>query len=136
MNQPYVFHRFYEDHAVVLAQLDDLERFLERGAGRPLEAGAWRAVRTLLELLERLELRQMLGDLVACLELPAGPARDERVRIELRDFVDLLRLHIAKEESAVFSVAARALTAAELEAISAGLGNDPSDPPFQARRNT
>lgn len=59
------------------------------------------------------ELRSLLAGLAAEIRRPAGRARDEQVGVQLRDLVDLLRLHIHREETAVFEVADRILRAAE-----------------------
>jgi len=85
---------------------------------------------------EHAELRQMLGDLSALLDSPAGMVRDGRVRVELRDFVDLLRLHIQKEEATVFAVASRVLATAELETLAARLGVPPNDSRDSFRRTS
>lgn len=73
-----------------------------------------------LDLLRREhdELRQMLAALVAELARAPSPARDEQVVVQLRDFVDLLRIHVHKEEVAVFTIAARALTPLEVTTLS------------------
>jgi hemerythrin-like domain-containing protein len=55
------------------------------------------------------ELRSMLVALAHLLTQPAAPARDEQVEIQVRDLVDLLRIHVRKEEAVVFSVAERVL---------------------------
>src|SRR5690349_15923677 len=47
-------------------------------------------------------LRMMLGDLRDALTKPATSTRNEQVAVALRDFVDLLRIHIRKEELLVF----------------------------------
>jgi hemerythrin-like domain-containing protein len=63
---------------------------------------------------EHADLRSMLERLDALLAKPAAADRDEQVVVQARDLVDLLRIHIRKEEQAVFAVAARVLTAPEL----------------------
>jgi len=63
------------------------------------------------------ELRTMLVQLRALLAEPATPARDEQVSVQVRDFVDLLRIHIHNEEAAVFSVAERVLAPAEISQL-------------------
>jgi hemerythrin-like domain-containing protein len=67
------------------------------------------------------DLRGMLRDLNATLARPAGRARNEQVAVQGQDFADLLRIHIRKEESVVFSVAERMLNPQELAQISARL---------------
>lgn len=63
------------------------------------------------------ELRGMLESLDRLLAQAASPARDEQVSVQVRDFVDLLRIHIHKEEAAVFRVAARVLTPQDLQQL-------------------
>ncbi|HET9941540.1 MAG TPA: hemerythrin domain-containing protein, partial [Candidatus Eisenbacteria bacterium] len=62
-------------------------------------------------------LRMMLADLEETLGLP-GEARDEQMTVQIRDLVDLLRIHIRKEEALVIGVAERVLQPAEVEALS------------------
>ena len=62
------------------------------------------------------ELRAMLARLQNTLKQPAGAARDEEIGVQARDLVDLLRLHIRKEEI-VLGVAERVLTPPEIEAL-------------------
>lgn len=62
------------------------------------------------------ELRSLLASLAAELDAP-GARRDERLAVQLRDLIDLLRLHIRREESAVFEVAERILGAREARAL-------------------
>lgn len=62
------------------------------------------------------ELRSLLASLAAELESKAA-RRDERLAVQLRDLIDLLRLHIRREESAVFEVAERILGAREARAL-------------------
>jgi hemerythrin-like domain-containing protein len=66
---------------------------------------------------EHLELRAMLASLVQTLQKPPSRAREEQVVIQARDFADLLRIHIRKEESAVFDVSERVLQARELRGL-------------------
>lgn len=66
---------------------------------------------------EHLELRDMLTRLLATLAEPAGPDRDEQVVVQMRDFIDLLRIHIRKEEALVISVAERVLRPREIELL-------------------
>jgi hemerythrin-like domain-containing protein len=67
-------------------------------------------------------LRLMLDDLGAMLEEPAGLARNEQIAIGFQDFIDLLRIHIRKEEAIVIGVAERVLNDAEVAALAARLG--------------
>lgn len=64
------------------------------------------------------ELRQMLASLAAELACTPSPARDEQVVVQLRDFVDLLRIHVHKEEATVFTIAVRSLPALEITSLS------------------
>ncbi|NOT34136.1 MAG: hemerythrin domain-containing protein [Candidatus Eisenbacteria bacterium] len=63
------------------------------------------------------ELRLMLSTLFERLETPSSAARNEQIQVVLRDFIDLLRLHIHCEESTVFDVASRVLSNSEVERI-------------------
>jgi hemerythrin-like domain-containing protein len=63
---------------------------------------------------EHRELRHMLDRLTSLLAAPAGADRDEQVAVEAQDLVDLLRIHIRKEEAVVFTVAKQVLTPHEL----------------------
>lgn len=67
------------------------------------------------------ELRAMLAGLGGMLALPAGGFRDEQLAVLARDFTDLLRLHIRKEESLVLDVASRVLSRDEIAAMADGL---------------
>ena len=67
------------------------------------------------------ELRAMLMRLRIALRETSTPGRDEQVAVQVRDFVDLLRIHIHNEEAAVFGVAARVLSPAEIGRIDAGI---------------
>jgi hemerythrin-like domain-containing protein len=66
---------------------------------------------------EHHDMRAMLARLLELLEQPASPSRDEQLLVHARDLVDLLRIHITKEELAVFDVAARVLSATECERL-------------------
>ena len=67
------------------------------------------------------ELRSLLSGIAQGLAQRAGRKRDEQLRVQLRDFVDLLRIHIHNEEAAVFGVAERVLSPAEIGRIDAGI---------------
>jgi len=58
---------------------------------------------------EHAELRLMLERLRASFAEPASESRDEEVAVQVHDLADLLRIHLRKEESLVFGVAARLL---------------------------
>ncbi len=66
---------------------------------------------------EHAELRSMLARVAATLQEPSSAGREERLDVETRDLVDLLRLHIRKEEEVVFRVAEQVLRPGELEAL-------------------
>ena len=66
---------------------------------------------------EHAELRSMLIRLEATLSEPPSPARNEQVAVQTRDLVDLLRIHIRKEETLVLGVAERVLDSREIEAL-------------------
>ena len=70
-------------------------------------------------------LRMMLADLEEMLALP-GEARDEPMTVQIRDLVDLLRIHIRKEEALVIGVAERVLQPAEVEALSVRMNRGPA----------
>ncbi|MGH7680503.1 MAG: hemerythrin domain-containing protein [Candidatus Eiseniibacteriota bacterium] len=72
-------------------------------------------------------LRGMLRSLKRLLMEPAGRVRDEQIGIDLRDFVDLLRIHIRKEEAVVIGVAERMLQPREVEALAARMVSGRSD---------
>jgi hemerythrin-like domain-containing protein len=58
---------------------------------------------------EHVELRSMLAALRTALASPRGSKRDEQIVIQTRDLIDLLRIHIDKEEAVVFALAERVL---------------------------
>lgn len=62
-------------------------------------------------------LRSMLASLTEIVQAPPSEVRNEQVGILLRDFVDLLRIHIRKEEAVVISVAERVLRPREVKAF-------------------
>jgi hemerythrin-like domain-containing protein len=66
---------------------------------------------------EHADLRSMLSRLDATLREPGSPARDEQIAVQVRDLVDLLRIHIRKEEAIVLSVAERVLKPKEIAAL-------------------
>jgi hemerythrin-like domain-containing protein len=70
-------------------------------------------------------LRAMLESLRALVTSPPSDARDEQIGIQLQDFVDLLRIHIRKEEAVAISVAERVLRPTELEAFAARMLSGP-----------
>jgi hemerythrin-like domain-containing protein len=64
-------------------------------------------------------LRMMLADLEGTLQQKPGEAKDEEMAVQIRDLVDLLRIHIRKEEALVIGVAERVLRPAEVKALAA-----------------
>lgn len=72
-------------------------------------------------LADHAELRATLAALGGLLALAQDRARDEQLMVLSRDFTDLLRLHIRKEESLVLDVASRVLSHAEIAAMAEGL---------------
>lgn len=64
--------------------------------------------------LEHAELRAMLEGFQNALASPFSAKRDEQIVIQLRDLVDLLRIHIRKEEALLFGVAERLLEPSDL----------------------
>jgi hemerythrin-like domain-containing protein len=81
------------------------------------------------------ELRSMLDRLAATVTKPARGSRDEDIAVQARDLIDLLRIHIRKEEAVVLSVAERVLEPREIAALGARMSarsqNDrsPGPPP-------
>lgn len=84
---------------------------------------------------EHRELRAMLNDLAARIAAPSDPARDEQIAVQAHDLVDLLRIHVRKEESLVFQLAERVLPDELLDRlqsqylISHGGPESPAPPP-------
>jgi hemerythrin-like domain-containing protein len=74
---------------------------------------------------EHAELRDMLARLAATLAEPSGAERDEQIAVQLRDFIDLLRIHLRKEEALVIRVAERVLRPREVQALAARMSHDP-----------
>jgi hemerythrin-like domain-containing protein len=75
------------------------------------------------------ELRAMLASLIQRLGTPRGRDRDVQIGVEVRDLVDLLRVHIRKEESVVYDVSERVLEPRELRGLARRLD------PFIAARH-
>lgn len=78
----------------------------------PASAGSLEPLRA-----EHAELRLMLERLRASFAGPAGDGRDEEVAVQVHDLADLLRIHLRKEESLVFGVAARLLGDEVVDAV-------------------
>jgi hemerythrin-like domain-containing protein len=66
---------------------------------------------------EHAELREMLLRLRDSLGEQESADRDEQLAVQVHDMADLLRLHIRKEESLVFHVAAQLLAPEEIDAV-------------------
>ncbi len=103
----------------------------------PAVADAFPACRGTLAQLQadHAELRSMLAAIARWAPEASGADPGGHARVALRDFIDLLRLHIHREEVAVFDVATRALSPAEIEALATRLGEflDPRRPPVSPR---
>jgi hemerythrin-like domain-containing protein len=67
--------------------------------------------------VEHAELCAMLESFQAALAAPPSAFRDEQIVVQLRDLVDLLRIHIRKEETLLFGVAERLLAPEDLAEI-------------------
>lgn len=89
----------------------------------PALAEAMPDARPSLEPLEaeHAELRAMLDALVGLLGKPPSPVRDEQIAVQVHDLVDLLRIHIRKEEALVFLVAERILDEAAIDRLTSRL---------------
>jgi hemerythrin-like domain-containing protein len=66
---------------------------------------------------EHAEIRNMVARLETTLEEKPGLARDEQITVQTRDLVDLLRIHLRKEEALVLGVAERVLKPSEIGAM-------------------
>ncbi len=130
-------------------ELRDLVRLLERQFAThmaaedallfPAVAEAFPAAGGTLAQLQadHVELRLMLATLARWAWRGDAGVPVEQVLVALRDFVDLLRLHIHREEIAVFDVATRALSPAEIEGLASKLDVflGPDDPLAPSREN-
>ena len=74
------------------------------------------------------ELRGLIGAIAMRLEQPRHGIRDEQLRVLTRDLIDLLRLHIRKEEGIVFSVASRVLQEDEISMLARRIGRAGTHP--------
>jgi hemerythrin-like domain-containing protein len=74
---------------------------------------------------EHAELRDMLQRLRVTLAEADPSDRDEQIAVQVRDLIDLLRIHIRKEEAVVISVAERMLRPREVEALAARMSQPP-----------
>lgn len=75
------------------------------------------------------ELRGLLAALAMRLEQPRNGIRDEQLRVLTRDLVDLLRLHVSREERIVFTVASRVLRDDELTTLAGRIEQAAPSPP-------
>ena len=71
--------------------------------------------------LEHRELRGLLDSLTQLMGDPPSAERNEQLAVQTRDFVDLLRIHVRKEEVVVFRVAERVLEPRELNEVASRL---------------
>ena len=78
----------------------------------------------------------MLASLAETLRRPPTTSRDDQVVVQVRDFAELLRLHIRKEESLVFDLSERVLDARELRGLARRLAPfvPANAPPSRPRR--
>lgn len=67
--------------------------------------------------VEHAELRQMLAELKRTLDSPHDSGLGARLAVQVRDLVDLLRIHIRKEESVVYRVSELTLPARDRDAL-------------------
>lgn len=70
---------------------------------------------------EHADLRSLLASIAERLQQPRSRERDERLAVDARDLVDLLRIHVRKEERIVFRVMERVLGPEELADLAARL---------------
>lgn len=119
LEREFVTHMAAEDEVMFPA----LARTLPHAAGQFEQLGA-----------EHEELRSMLGSFGRLLGRPGDRERDEQVVVQFRDLLDLLRIHIRKEESAVFRVAERVIKPPMLQAIADRMNSGADKPPSRAPR--
>jgi len=86
--------------------------------------------------LEHQELRGLLDSLTALMEAPANAERQEQIAVQARDLVDLLRIHVRKEEALVFGLAERVLGPEQLNEVATRLATGPTRPVRRARGAT
>jgi hemerythrin-like domain-containing protein len=110
MDRQFGTHMAAEDEVLFPALLEALPE--TRGSIGPLET-------------EHAELRDMLKRLESTLAEPDPSDRDEQVAVQVRDFIDLLRIHIRKEEAVVIRVAERVLRPREVQALAARMTQTP-----------
>jgi hemerythrin-like domain-containing protein len=78
---------------------------------------------------EHAELRRLLAEALEVMKSPPSGARDEKLAVQLRDLVDLLRIHIRKEEALVFGIGERLLRPEEMERLAARMAVPRRTPP-------
>lgn len=86
--------------------------------------------------LEHQELRGLLDSLNHLIQAPATAERREQIAVQARDLVDLLRIHVRKEEALVFSLAERVLGPEQLNEVATRLASGPAKPARRARGAT
>ncbi len=123
-----------------LQVLRDLVRMLERQFAThmaaedevlfPALAGALPETSGRIEALraEHGELRDMLDTLAGLLAPASGPPPGEQIAVQAQDLVDLLRIHIRKEEAVVFRVAERVLEPRQIGELAARMGRGAGGP--------
>ena len=88
----------------------EAESLLGAGPGTSAAIGALRG--------EHQELRTMLAALVRAIDEAAASRRDEQVAVQLRDLVDLVRIHLRKEQILVLAASPAAARARRKESPS------------------
>jgi hemerythrin-like domain-containing protein len=113
-----------------LARQFDTHMAAEEDVLFPLLAQALPETLTRIEplSLEHQDLRGLLESLTHWMQAPASAERDEQIAVQTRDFVDLLRIHVRKEEVVVFRVAERVLGPEQLEEVAARLARGRATP--------
>src|SRR5262245_10889149 len=106
-------------HLASLARQFDTHMAVEESVLYPMLARALPSAAGSLHPLhdEHADLREMLADLWNILDRPRSHDRDVQIAVQVRDLVDLLRVHIRKEESVVFDVSERVLRPSELRGL-------------------
>lgn len=117
LQRQFAIHMCAEDDILFPALIDTLPE--ARDTLAPLRA-------------EHDELRNMLTGLGQLLTQAREPIRDEQISVQVRDLVDLLRIHVRKEDALVFSIAERLLSEKTLHRIAERLEHphtlNPGDP--------
>jgi hemerythrin-like domain-containing protein len=82
---------------------------------------------------EHEDLRSMVSRLQATLAARSSKARDEQLRVQVRDLADLLRIHMRKEEAVAFRLAEQLMSPGEDARLSARLGRTRTTAPGTRR---